>query len=88
MIDQEKLEIFKSFKGYFEGFEFQNKNKPKIILDEDWILLNDLIQDIFLIKKGLTSKSFEVSFLKRFHEKCPDVETQTMIYEIEKYING
>lgn len=88
MLTTEKVEIFKNYKGYYDGYYIQNKNESRIISDDEWTLLNDLMQEIFLIRKGLAAESYELRILKKVQENCDSKETVILVFEVEKYING
>lgn len=87
MLSSEKVEIFKSYKGYFDGYHIQSSGKGKIISDDEWFLLNNLIQDIYLIRTGMAAKSFENSVNEQLSKICDSEETCNKIFELEKYLN-
>ena len=88
MLTLEKVEIFKSYKGYYDGYHIQNNDKVKIISDEEWFLLSNLMQDIYLIRNGLSAKSFDRSVNKQLSRVCDTEDTIKSIFELEKDLNG
>ena len=88
MLTSHKVEIFKSYKGFYDGYHFQNDGVTKVISYDEWLLLSNLIQDIYLIRKVLSAKSFEYSVNERLLKNCDNQETINLIFELEKYING
>lgn len=88
MLTSEKIKVFKNYKGYYDGYYMQSKNKDKVITGNEWALLDNLIQDIFLFRKGLASESFEAALMKRLKESCDSDETINLCFELERYLNG
>ena len=87
MLILEKVEIFKKYKGYYDGYHFQNNGQINVISDEEWFLLSNLIQDIYLIRNGLSAKIFENSVNEQLSKRCDTAETINLIFELEKYLN-
>jgi len=87
MLTSEKVEIFKSYKGYCDGYHFQSNGQLKVISDDEWFLLSNLVQDIYLIRKGLSAKSFENSVNEQLSKNCDTQATINLIFELEKYLN-
>ena len=87
MLTSEKVEIFKSYKGYYDGYHIQNSGKERVISDDEWFLLSKLMQDIYLIRKGLSARSFEDSVKKQLLQNCDTEETINLIFQLEKYLN-
>lgn len=88
MLTEKKLEIFTKYKGYYDGYCMQNKNNNMVISDAEWSLLSELIQNIYLIRKGLTSKTFELDTISKLNENCDTENTAKLVYNLEKFING
>lgn len=87
MLTSEKVEIFKTYKGYYDGYHIQSNGKEKIISDDEWFLLDNLIQDIYLIRKGMAAKSFESSVNEQLLKNCDTQQTINLIFKLEKYLN-
>ena len=45
------------------------------------------MQGIYLIRIGLSTKSFENTINKQLLKKCDTQETINLIFELEKYLN-
>jgi hypothetical protein len=88
MLTKEKIEIFKSYRGNSDWFQIQNKNKDRIITDEDWSVLYNLVQDIFLVRTAVAAKCFETKIMQRLYESCDDESTCDLVLELEKYMYG
>ena len=87
MLTPEKIEIFKKYKGYFDGYHIQTKGNEKAISDDEWFLLSNLMQDIYLIRKGLASKSFEMKVADELTKYCDNKTTYDLVLQLERYIN-
>lgn len=76
MITQEKLEVYKYFGGDIDGWSRIGTSLQKqTIKDEDWIVIDGFIQDLFLVKSGIASISFINSLEKKLHEFCDSEKT-------------
>ena len=78
MITSEMLQIHNKYDGYYDGYYMQNKNKSNIIDEDDWFLINNLVDDAMMIKKNLASKYFENKFFKQLKENIDNLDV--MIY--------
>jgi len=87
MLTPEKIEIFQIYKGYYDGYYIQNKDNIRIITDEEWYILENLIQDLFLIRKNSASKSFENEVRLRLEKYCDSTNTIKLVLELEKNLN-
>ncbi|CAA9196470.1 hypothetical protein [Flavobacterium collinsii] len=87
MLTSEKIEIYKKYKGYYDGYYIQNKGKEKLISDDEWFLLSNLVQDIYLIRNGVAAKSFEKKITDELTKNCDSKITYDLVFELEKYIN-
>lgn len=87
MLTSEKIEVFKSYKGYYDGYHFQNNSIEKIISDDEWFLISNLMQDLHLIRMNLCSKSFENLVNELLLKNCDAKETIKLIFELEKFLN-
>jgi hypothetical protein len=88
MLTAEKVKIFKKYKGYYDGYHIQNNGKEKIISDNEWILIDNLMQDLFLIRNGMVSESFKANIIKQIIENCDNEQAFNLIIELEKYLNN
>jgi len=70
MITAEQIKMYKKFKGDGDGFARAGATKDKSILgDHDWNLIDNMIQDLSLINKGLCSKNYETRCMELLHKK-------------------
>lgn len=76
MITVEKLQEYREYEGYYDGFYIQKvKKKINKTTDDEWHLITLFIQDIELVLKSLTSKEFENRVEKKLQEVCDSQET-------------
>lgn len=50
--------------------------------DEDWKLIDNFIQDLWLIYKGLTSENFKMNVEKKLIQYCDNDNTIRMLMSI------
>jgi hypothetical protein len=58
MITKNKLDIFISFKGDVDAFQHAKISERSIMDDEDFFLINSLIQDFRIVTSGNASVQF------------------------------
>lgn len=76
MITLEKLKEFEHYKGYYDGFYMQKvKRAINLNSDDDWNLIDNLIQDIYLIKKNIASKEYEARIMNTLIKVSDSEET-------------
>jgi hypothetical protein len=70
MINQLKLQTYKYFNGDIDSWARAGTFDQKSIMDDkDWALIDSLMQDLFLVRKGLTTL-----------ERAEELELQLKIY--------
>ena len=73
MITLPKLKIFNRFGGDPDHWTRSATAAQKTqISDDDWGDIETAIQDIILLKRGLTSKEYADELRTRLEKKCPD----------------
>jgi len=83
MITSEKILIYKKYNGDIDHFARVGSSRDKSILtDLEWNQIDNLIQDIELSKKGLTSQEFNNKMHKRIAELIDSEETLEQIKEL------
>ena len=83
MITMANLKEYEEYHGYYDGFYMQKvKNGTNLTTDTEWYLINDLIQDVQLVDKGLASKEFSDNLQKRLRENCDNEGTITQLKEL------
>lgn len=76
MITLEKLKIYNRYNGDLDMWTRTGKsNEKKLMGSSDWYLIDSLIQDIGIAKKGLVAEQFTFNLKKRLTENCDNEET-------------
>lgn len=76
MITKEKVQIYKYFNGDIDGWARTGTKEQKAIMkDRDWLLIEELVQDMSLIKKGLASESYINVINEKLQANCDSNET-------------
>ena len=79
MITAAKFKIFEKYNGDGDGFVRIGTKSEKECLDyNDWLLIDSMIQDLQLVKNGLSSKSFENQINKKLNNEF-DSEAKELI---------
>lgn len=85
MITKNKIEIFNRYNGDIDGWARSNSNKEKLLIeDNDWYLIDSFLQDLFLVKEGLTSNEFIMNLEDKLIENCDNGETIIQLKKIAK----
>ena len=59
MITLEKIKEFEAYHGYYDGFYIQKAStKTNLTTDDEWQLMNNLLQDIKLANKKLVTTEY------------------------------
>jgi len=84
MITLRHIEIYKSYEGDGDGFVRCASDEEKAYMTYNhWSLIDDFVQDIFIEKKGLSSKHFSENLYKKLQANCNDQETINQLIQIE-----
>ncbi|KAA9034563.1 hypothetical protein FW778_22260 [Ginsengibacter hankyongi] len=76
MINGEKIKIYKNYNGDIDGWAKTSKKNERAIMDDsDWYLVESLIQDIKIVKKGLGSSDYSNDVYERLNKNCDSAET-------------
>ncbi len=79
MITAEKLKIFKKYNGDADGFTRAGKKSEKELMDnQDWSLIDSVIQDLEMSKNGLCSNNFKNQITKKLNDQF-DLEANELI---------
>ena len=73
MITIKKLNVYKQFNGDIHTWgEFGSEKEKSAINDDEWLFIEELIQDLSLIKTGLASDAFVQSVNDKVNKICAD----------------
>lgn len=76
MITQNKIKIYKRYTGDIDSWARSGSKKEKLVMeDNDWYIIDGFIQDLTLVKKGLTSLTFNDNLNNRLRENCDGEKT-------------
>jgi hypothetical protein len=85
MITKDKIRIFNKYDGNIDSWARSGSKKEKLIIsDDDWYIISTHIQDLFLVKKGLTSEDFNNSLKNKLKETCDSEDTIKQLETIAK----
>lgn len=83
MITSEKLEIYKCFNGDSDSWARVASNHNTMVMNSsDWSLIENLIQEISLVKKGLVLESYILHIEMKLKESCDNEETIRILKEM------
>jgi hypothetical protein len=83
MITAEKLNIYQRFNGEIHRWgEFGTAKERSTISDDDWCTIEELIQNINLVKTGLASESFVKALDQQLKERCDNNQTVHILKSI------
>ena len=75
MITLEHIEIYKKYGGNGDGFiRCATLEEKSIMSYHDWSLIDDIVQDLIIIKKGFASVSFIGLVDERLKKNCDNEE--------------
>lgn len=87
MISPEKIKIYLHYEGDNDMFIRVGSSKEREIMkDSDFAELQNLIQDIILVKNNLASKEYAENVIKKLAENSIDSETVDFLYN--KFYKG
>jgi len=83
MITQDKIKIYKKYSGDIDVWARSGSKKEKLVMnDNDWYIIDGLIQDFSLVEKGLASLTFNNDLNNRLWENCDSEKTIQELKEI------
>jgi hypothetical protein len=80
VITLKHIEVYKKCGGDADCYQ---RMKPKEISDEVWVLLDGFMQDLFLVRKGLSSAAFSSEVMQRLKCNSLDQETAKAVQQLE-----
>ncbi len=76
MITEKKIKIFKRYDGNLDNWARScSKKEQSAIDDDDWYVIDSLIQDLSLVSKGITSEGYNNTLNEKLRENCDSKET-------------
>ncbi|MEP6849316.1 MAG: hypothetical protein ABI999_10700 [Acidobacteriota bacterium] len=88
MITVEKVKVFASWDGDIDMFTRAGRKWEKdLVSDDDWALIERILQDQIVIKRNLVSPERVVKAVERFKQVCENDEVVEMIGKLaEKFM--
>lgn len=85
MITGYKIRIFNRYDGDIDSWARSGSKKEKLFMnDDDWYMIDTLIQDLSIVRKGLASEEFKNTLNSKLKESCDNEET---IIELQNLAN-
>ncbi|MCL6275436.1 hypothetical protein M3P19_15585 [Muricauda sp. 2012CJ35-5] len=83
MIDKRKVDIYRKYKGFYDGYVHDNRNASEPLIESEvWWKIDELVTEYKLIIDGLASESFKNSF----EEKLRNVTSDSVVINLIKDI--
>lgn len=83
MITKDILNIYIKYNGDSDGIDKIGNSEEKFLLNgKTWKLIEELIQDILLINKGLVSEEFKNKIEEKIKNACDNNQTIEFLYRI------
>ena len=74
MLTREKIEMYQRFGGDLDGFS--RSGDASVIEQDDWSLIDELCQAIYLVKTGKAGREFAERVEERLRSHCANEETR------------
>ncbi len=75
MITAKKISLYKKYEGDVDGWARSGSKSGQIEMeDADWYLIENLLQDLKLVSKGLASNEYSEALQERLQSNCSDAE--------------
>lgn len=82
MLTLDKLEIYRRFNGDIDGYSRSSMDDRSGITDEDWRLIDELRQALFLVRSGQAAAEFAASVEHRLSYVAADEGTRQALREL------
>jgi hypothetical protein len=79
MITEEKLQIYSKYGEIDSWVRSGSKKEKSIMEDQDWYIIESLLQDLFFVNKGISSSEFETEIFKKLAENCQNERTISIL---------
>ena len=82
MLTLDKLKMYRRFDGDIDGFARSRVDDSSGITDEDWRVIDELRQALFLVRSGQAAAEFSASVERRLSSVAPDEQTRQALREL------
>ena len=88
MITLKQLKIYQKYEGDGDSLLRSGKPEEKELMNySDWKIIEELIQDFNLLKKGYTSADYSEKTISKINENCDSAETVAEFKRLaDKYV--
>ena len=69
-VDLNMIKVFSRYQG--DADAFARSGNREAMTDAQWNIISDFVQDLHLVREGLTSKAFAETLSRRMSEVCED----------------
>lgn len=77
VVTKDKIKIYKKYSGDIDGWaRVGKKSELELMSDEDWAVIDELIQNLELVEKGVVSDSFMSQTFDKLKKVCDSERTQ------------
>jgi len=85
MITLAKLNIYEKMNGDIDHFVRVGTKKEKLIIEEkDWFTIQNFLQDLELVEKGLASKDYLMKLTQKLNSKIDNAITIKRLKELRQ----
>ena len=85
MITQEKLRIYEKFGGDIDGFQRGSRiGERESITDQDWRLIEEILQSLLIVESGLASADFEAEVRAQATAAAQDEQVLHRMFQLSK----
>jgi hypothetical protein len=84
MITREKLRIYEKFGGDIDGWARTSKLSEQSITDQDWRLIDEILQSLVIVQSGLASPDFEAQARARTADIAQDEDVRGRLFQLAK----
>lgn len=82
MLTIDKLKMYRRFNGDIDGFARSKVDDRSGITDEDWRVIDELRQALFLVRSGQAASEFAASLEQRLSSVAADDATRQALREL------
>lgn len=87
MINRDKIKIYRKYNADIDLWARIGTRKDKsIMVDSDWYIIDSLLQDLSLVKRGLTSLQFNKTLKSKLIESCDGEDTINQLQKLAEDI--
>ena len=80
MITAKKLSIYRKYDGDVDGWaRVGSRREKKVMSDQDWYEIDELLRRLHLVEKGLASEEFESQTREMLEERTENAEVARLL---------